>query len=185
MEKKLKNIIIYIVILILIALNIGVFIKNNFEKNTISEQEQKLQQIQNIYNLNQTSETKQKSLNEIEESLDAKVSSLAERERMQRYFGKFINAIENKNYTSAYNMLNENFKNTYFETQEKFEQYITTKYPTEFIIVEYNNIQREGELFILTVKILDGMNQQFESFEQRIVIRENNANDFTLSFQVV
>ena len=107
-----------------------------------------------------------------------------ERSRIERYFGKFINAIENKNYSSAYSMLNDSFKNTYFATQEAFEQYVSTKYPSEFIVVEYENIERQGELYVLTVSIDDGINQQFEKFEQRVVVRENGINDYTLSFQV-
>lgn len=184
MDKRLKKVLVYIVILILAALNIWVFIKYNFENNTISKEERDMQQLQNAFNLNETNNNSQNSVNEIQDSIDAKLASMDERSRVERYFGKFINAIENKNYASAYNMLNSNFKNTYFETQGKFEQYVLSKYPTEFIIVEYNNIERRGEVYVITATIADGMNQQFEKFEQRIVIRENKVNDFTISFQV-
>ena len=57
------------------------------------------------------------------------------------------------------------------------------KYPSS-MAVEYLNFERQGELFVLTVNIKDVFNSSASVINQRVVIRENEANDFTISFQV-
>ena len=77
-------------------------------------------------------------------------------------------------------MLYDEFRNTYFDTIEKFEDYVTTKYP-EIISVNYVSFQREGVYYILSVKIEDVTTNN--SFEQNFVIREYDYDNFVLSFQ--
>ena len=101
-----------------------------------------------------------------------------------KHFGEFIKYIEDERYDKAYSLLNESFKNRYFENIEKFIEYAKNKYPKKNIAVNYNENKRYGDLYILTVDISDLINNEFESFTQRIVIRENSANDFKISFQV-
>lgn len=174
MDKRLKNVIITIVILLLIALNIAVFIKYNTKENIINE---------NIITVEE--EEKQGStLSQIDTAIKSKVLEKGERERIEAYFGSFISEIQREDYEKAYNMLNENFKNNYFNQEADFENYIKSKYPTSNIIVKYNNIERQGEVFIITVTLDDAFDSNFEEIEQRVVIRENSANNFKISFQV-
>ena len=113
MDKRIINILLAIVVLILIAINIKIFINNYEEK--IAEQ--------NILNINDT--TIQNNAEEnIQNTITSKVADMTERSRMQTYFGTFISYIEEKDYESAYNLLNENFKNNYFSTIEQFEDYM-------------------------------------------------------------
>ena len=107
---------------------------------------------------------------------------MPDRNRMQVYFGTFITYIENNEYEKAYALLNENFKNNYFKTLSSFESYFEN-YPKN-IMVNYTDIDRQGELYILTVEISDMFDEETEPISQRVVIRENDLNDFTLSFQV-
>ena len=113
MDKNLKKILVSIGILVLVALNIWVFIKYNFNDENVSKEEKNIKQIQNVFNQYDNSQGSQNSVEQIENSIDAALASMDERSRIERYFGKFINAIENKNYSSAYSMLNDSFKNTY------------------------------------------------------------------------
>ena len=174
MDKRLKKIIIAIVILILIAINISIFIKYNKKENIIE---------QNTIEIQEKIEEKS-TLTGVDEKLKNKITGLGERERIEAYYGSFINAIQTKDYSKAYNMLNENFKNNYFNQEADFENYIKSKYPTSNIIVKYNNIERQGEVFIITVTLDDAFDSNFEEIEQRVVIRENSANNFKISFQV-
>lgn len=176
MDKRLKNIIIAIIILLLIALNIAVFIKYNKEENVVEENTI----IEEVLPEKEEGST----LDEIDATVRSKVTEMGERERIETYFGSYINAIQTKNYSKAYVMLNENFKNNYFKEEIDFENYIKQKYPTSNIIVKYNNIERQGEVFIITVTLDDAFDPNFEPIEQRVVIRENSANSFKISFQV-
>lgn len=171
MDKRIINILLTIVVLILIAINIKIYISNH-EEEKIAEQN-------NI----QISNTMQNNMEEdIQNTITSKVADMTERSRMQTYFGTFISYIEEKDYESAYNLLNENFKNNYFSTIEQFETYMQ-KYPKD-IAVDYKDIDRQGELFVLTVEIKDVFNSDAEKINQRVVIRELGVNQFTLSFQV-
>ena len=172
MDKKIINILLTIVALILIAINIKIFIDNNREEE-ISEQ--------NYNDLNNIT-TPNNNEKDIENTVTSKVADMTERSRMQTYFGTFISYIEEKDYESAYNLLNENFRNNYFSTINQFETYMQ-KYPKD-IAVDYLNIERQGELFVLTVEIKDVFNSDAEKINQRVVIRELGVNQFTLSFQV-
>lgn len=170
MKKKVVNLLLIIVVLIMIAINILIYIKNN----SANENEA----------LNENVQASNESLNEkeIENTINSRIEGMPDRNRMQVYFGTFITYIENNEYEKAYALLNENFKNNYFKTLSSFESYFEN-YPKN-IMVNYTDIDRQGELYILTVEISDMFDEETEPISQRVVIRENDLNDFTLSFQV-
>ena len=172
MDKKLINLLLIIVILILLAINIKIYINNNKDEESNS--------MQNIYVENNVQNIQEEK--DINNTITNKVSEMTERSRMQSYFGTFIKYIEKKEYESAYNLLNESFKNNYFTTLEEFENYVQ-KYPKN-IVVDYKNIDRQGELYVLEVEIKDVFDSTIEPITQRVVVRELGANEFTLSFQV-
>ena len=105
---------------------------------------------------------------------------------MQTYFGTYISYVENEKYQEAYNLLYDGFKQNYFPSIEDFTNYVQNNYPSN-IVVEYTNIERQGTIFILTVKIRDALNDstQTEVQENRVVVMENATNDFKLSFEVI
>ena len=170
MKKKVVNLLLIIVVLIMIAINILIYIKNN----SANENEA----------LNENVQASNESLSEkeIENTINSRIEGMPDRNRMQVYFGTFITYIENNEYEKAYALLNENFKNNYFKTLSSFESYFEN-YPKN-IMVNYTDIDRQGELYILTVEISDMFDEETEPISQRVVIRENDLNDFTLSFQV-
>lgn len=116
-----------------------------------------------------------------ENSSIEKLAAMTEKERITFYFSKYIESIITKDYETAYGMLYDEFKNTYFNTLEEFENYIIEKYP-EVTTVDYLGFQREGVYYILSTEIKDGFGEK--SFKQKFVIREYNFDDFVLSFQV-
>ena len=171
MDKRIINILLIIAVLILVAINIKIFINNHKEEEST---------VQN--NIDISNNIVQNTQEDIQNAITSKVANMTERSRMQTYFGTFISYIEEKDYESAYNLLNEDFRNNYFSTIEQFENYMQ-KYPKN-IAVDYQDIERQGELFILTVEIKDVFNNDAQKITQRVVIRELGVNQFTISFQV-
>lgn len=106
-----------------------------------------------------------------------------ERTRIQQYCGKFIRYIENKEYDKAYNLLYPDFKNNYFKTVEDFKKYAEEKFPQTLIAVEYNNIERQGQYYILFITIKTPLNVDY-SMDQKFILIENGFNDFKISFDV-
>ena len=180
-KSKLIYIILAIIILILIAINLQVFINNQYQvsqsQNQVINNAVQNQEINTNYNST--------SLEEDEENRTNKLTSLTERQRMQTYFGTYISYIENGDYESAYNLLYDEFKQNFFPTIDDFTTYAQNNYPSN-IVLEYTNIEREGTLFILTVKIRDALNdnRQTEVKDTQVVVMENGINDFKLSFEV-
>ena len=106
-----------------------------------------------------------------------------EESRIKYYVGTFISTyIGDEKYEMAYDLLSDGFKANYFETYEKFESYAKEKYPTS-LSLNYGEIQREGELYIIDVTVEDFFNEK-ATFTQTFVIKENNFNDYELAFSV-
>lgn len=180
MDKNLKRIIILIAILIIIAVILAIFInilgsRNNDEISS-----------ENATNTaNETSNAMPQNVisdEEIAKTRDDVLSSKTETSRIKAYVGQFFSTMESGEYQKAYNMLFDSFKSNYFPTEEQFEQYAVNKYP-ENIVLNYINVDREGTIYVLTIEVIDGLNKA-NSFEQKIVIEENELNDFNISFQM-
>lgn len=176
LNKQLKIIISTIIILILVALNLTIFISFNKENDNESKQTS----INQGEQINEYDEGDEETT--IEGSVDNKITTLSDGERMKAYFGKFVEAIEEQEYEVAYSYLNEEFKKNFFPSLEDFSQYIKTEIPYEDIVVKYSNIERKGEIFVLSVSLHDADNLIDTQKIRSVVIRENQYNDFTISF---
>lgn len=104
-----------------------------------------------------------------------------EKERMQIYLAKYFNYLENKEYEKAYNLLYEDFKNLYYPTFSFYKKYVEETYFVAMEI-EYEDIQRQGEYYIITVELIN-MLDPINTKMQKFVIYEKGTNDFVLSFQ--
>lgn len=172
-DKKITNLIFIIIILFLVAINIYIYIVNN--KTTIVESINN-KTVNDYYNDMASNE-------EVAQSITNNLNTMSERNRMQTYIGTYLTLIENQKYDEAYAKLNTTFKSTYFPTIEKYEEYIKSKYPKE-IGVTYENIERQGEYYIVTIKLYDTSDSKYSTMEQRIVIKETGNNIYEISFQV-
>lgn len=116
-----------------------------------------------------------------------KVSELAgkgERDRMEYYVKSFIEAVENREYEVAYDMLYEDFKNNYFPTLNDFEVYAKNTFPT-LCSIENTNIERNGDVYVLWVNLSDALAGRESTIEMNFVVQENDLNDFVMSFTVI
>ena len=162
-----KRIIAIIAVLLIVLFVISVARKVVVPEENLTE-EQKLQ----------LAETKK------EQAIIDDLAGMEERDRIEYYFGEFIRNIELDNYAEAYKVLNEDFKNTYFSTQDEFVKYVKAYFPNE-IAVEYNNIERNGNTYILWIKMSNALTVDKSSGRaMNVVIRENAVHDFELSFSV-
>lgn len=176
-QKKLLILLIIAILLILInAYNIGrlIIIANNrklAENGTSSN----LESSENV------------TAEEIEQNAEERevegLKDADERTRIQQYCGKFIRFIESKDYESAYNLLYPDFKNNYFKTLDDFTKYVQEKFPSDLIIVSYDNIERQGQYYVLFTTITSPLEPDY-SMDQRFFFVENDFNDFLLSFEV-
>lgn len=172
-KVNLKRIIILITILLfLLLIIIKCLTKNNKDSTNDNSQ--------NVISQNVMTIEENKSKRDLEFLMN-----MSERDRMQYYIGKYFSYIQDKNYGEAYSLLYEEYVQEYFSVYTDYVKYIQEKYPFELIAVEYNNIERLGDTYILWVNVVDAINgnpNSEEKLEQNFVIRENGFNDFDLSF---
>lgn len=168
-KKKNK----YIIGLVVIVIFMIIIIYNSTLTNVNNEE------------INEMPETEQQIQDKEDENIKAMLMKLNERDRMDYYFGKFVDFIEMEDYESAYNLLYDEFKQNYFPTLKSFEEYIPTLF-TEFCDIEFENIERNGNVYVLWINIADAINgKPGEKKQINVVIRENDYNDFEMSFSVI
>ena len=109
------------------------------------------------------------------------LSKLGEDDRIEQYISRFMEKIDNEEYEAAYGMLYEDFKTNYFPTLDSFEKYAKEKFP-KIMSLEHTNLERNGEIYVAWVTVYDLMKSKSEGVEMNFVIKENELNDFVLSF---
>jgi len=166
-NKKRFMIIVLILVSIVNLILIVKIVKLNKKNNSINNQS--------------ISSIQTKSEDEIELE---KLKKMTERDRMEFYFYKFISYIKGGDYEKAYDLLYPEFKENYFKTQEEFTNYVKKTYP-KTVGFSYNDIDRQGEIYVLLVDVMDTNKKVTNKKSQRVVIKENNFNDFVLSFQII
>lgn len=121
---------------------------------------------------------------EIDEMEINTVASLNERDRIEYYVSKFVEAIEEKDYEKAYDMLYDDFKENYFPTLSSFEEYAESKF-SKVLSLDHTNFERNGDYYILWITMSDPLSGKSSSKDMNFVVRENALNDFDLSFSVI
>lgn len=119
----------------------------------------------------------------VQDGIKERLKEMSEQKRVEYYASEFIKALEARNISYAYKLLNEDFQKNYFNSEEAFEQYIKKYFPKE-TSVKYKNMERLGDIYVLDVQIKDILSSDPNNFDCYIVVKENDYNDFELSFSV-
>lgn len=181
--KKIKSkvekidIVLIIIILILIIITLIVFFKKEIQPT-----EQNTYQLSTV--VKEENKNEQPQVPKTNEELIKHLSTLGERDRMEYYCGVYFKHIEKKQYESAYNLLYPEFKQNYFPTLEQYIEYIEKTYP-KYWALNYDDITRQGNIYVIRLQVLDVLGSKEDEKVQRIVVRENNFNEFDMSFQVI
>lgn len=99
---------------------------------------------------------------------------------------KFKQMINLKDYNSAYNVLDENFRNKNFGSVEKFEKYIKQNWP-EFIDFKCSNYKEVNDVGTMDVKITGrGVSEEElnKVIEKTFIVKLLDENNFVMSFNV-
>ena len=97
---------------------------------------------------------------------------------------KFFQMLNRKDYLLAYNVLDNEFKNKYFSTQEQFEKYLSDNF------YEFNNYYIQGiskgqDEYKIEIKITDSLNNNTESGKiKRFKVNIKEKNEYSISFNI-
>lgn len=100
--------------------------------------------------------------------------------KCQLNIDKFFKMINNKDYTHAYEVLDEGFKNNYFKSQEDFEKFVSSRF-YEFNNIKFNSASNEGDVYIFKLTVTNVKNSN-SSFDMNIFIKLKDNMDFVMSF---
>ena len=168
--KKSKRLIIVIgiilIILILLLVVLKVFNKQN---NQLSEND--------IQKISEEADKKEK------DAILERLYKMSEQERINYYCAEFFKLIDTKKYEQAYNLLYDEYKENYFPSLASFKRYVQEYFPDD-IALNFTNIERLGEIYVLWVDVKDSLNgvKFGHNFSMNVVVKENDYNDYVLSF---
>ncbi len=176
---KFNDLVILTIVLILTVISLSFFVKEVLSSKTPDETAGAKK-----FTVVKEKEKEQIQVAKTDEEIIKKLSTQGEWDRMDYYCGVYFKHLAEKEYESAYNLLYSEFKEKYFPTLETFREYVEKTYPNDFSWVD-DDITRQGNIYVLKVKLLDTKGTKDNEKSQRIVLKENNYNDFVISFQVI
>ena len=94
---------------------------------------------------------------------------------------KWVDMLNNRDYTAAYNVFDETFRNNTFGSEEAFETYMRENYPLHYS-VQYSTYKEEMNTFVQTIYLKDITNQSTDSKQLTIIMQLKDNYDFVMSF---
>lgn len=185
-KQKKNNNIKYIVAIILIAI---IMIINLIVIIRLTKKPKSANQANNPI----SSESNNDDTEEDSGSREDDVKSLPETLRIKRYIGFFLEDIENGDYQSAYDVLNEDFKKTYFTNLDEFKEYADKNFNSSIMTLTYDNVERlgnskTGNMYVVWVTISNMFQSKLKDGEglpqTNFVIIEYDYNKYEMSFSV-
>ena len=184
-KNDIKYIIIAIIVIALIMIGVLSFVINAIIKST---------QKGNNTNItaNSTNASSEETVDEQTIQLD-EIKQLSESGRMKRYIGNFFNSIEDGDYQSAYNVLNEDFKKRYFSNINEFTTYAKKNFGSSMVGISYDNIERlgnnkTGNMYVILLTISNVFQKKLNEDEKLpqtyFVIVEKDYDNYEMSFSV-
>lgn len=132
-------------------------------------------------------DSEEQALLEIEEDINNmqihKLSGMEERDRIDYYVSNFVQLLQYKDYETAYELLNKDFKDNFFPTLDSFKDYAKKRFYSE-ISVEYENIERAGDIYVVWANMTNLLGKSTNKDSINFVIKENDLNNYEISFSV-
>lgn len=96
---------------------------------------------------------------------------------------KWIQMLNNRDYTSAYNVLDENFRNSKFGNVEQFENYMRENYPLHYK-AQYSDFTEENGTYTLEILLSDITGEDKNEKQTTIIMQLKENYEFVMSFNV-
>ena len=112
-------------------------------------------------------------------------SKLTQSEKVQANVYIFLQMINTKDYSHAYELLDETFRNNNFDTLDKFKEYVNTNFFNYNLNTTSNvDISNEGSTYIYETKIRSGVGSAAETKNLTVIMQLKEGTDFVMSFSL-
>lgn len=112
-----------------------------------------------------------------------KYSKLSSQEKAVSNVDKVMKLINEKNYSTVYNYLNSEFKNTYFPTLDRFTNYMKQNFFDNNIVGQMT-VGNQGDNYIVTVPYKEFLSAAAEEKEVVFLVRLKEGTNFELSINI-
>ncbi len=96
---------------------------------------------------------------------------------------KWIQMLNNRDYTAAYNVLDQNFRNNKFGTVEQFENYMRENYPLHYKS-QYSDFTEERGTYTLDISLSDITGEDKNEKQITLIMQLKENYEFVMSFDV-
>lgn len=96
---------------------------------------------------------------------------------------KWIQMLNNRDYTAAYNVLDETYRNNTFGNEEQFEATMREKLPLHYK-AEYSNFSEENETYLQDITLTDITEENEDSVQISVIMQLKEDLDFVMSFSI-
>lgn len=110
-------------------------------------------------------------------------SKLTPNEKIQANVYIFLQMINTKDYSHAYELLDETFKSNNFDTLDKFKEYVNTNFFNYNLNTTSNvDINNEGSTYIYKTRLRSGAGSAAETKDLTVIMQLKEGTDFVMSF---
>lgn len=118
------------------------------------------------------------------EEYATKYKSLKNQDKGKMNINKFFEMINMQDYTLAYNLLDEEFKATYFKTQADFENFVK-QYMFKYNKVAYRTYSDKiGSLLVYQITLTDATKDSNNEVKCNIIMKLLEETKFVMSFEI-
>lgn len=111
-------------------------------------------------------------------------SKLSEENKVQSNVYIFLQMINTKDYSHAYELLDSTFRNNNFDTLEKFEEYVNQNFFTYNLNTTDIDINQEGNYYIYESTIRSDSSSAAETKKLTVIMQLLEGTDFVMSFSI-
>ena len=121
-----------------------------------------------------------------DEELDKQYMNLSTQAKVVNNINKWIKMLNNRDYTAAFNVLDETFRTQNFDNDvDNFEQYMRERFPEHYDFEQIEYSEESGiSVQTLTLKNIAGGSLD-EEIEETIYMQIGEGTDFVMSFNVI
>ena len=106
-----------------------------------------------------------------------------EQQKVAMNIDKWVQMLNTRDYTNAYNVVDETFRNNNWGSEEAFEQYMRELLPLHYD-VEYTTYSNENSTYVQTINLTDITGETDETINLNIIMQLKDNYEFVMSFSV-
>ena len=112
-----------------------------------------------------------------------KYNNASETEKVALNVNKIISMINDRDFSTLYSLLDETYKNTYFQNSDEFDYYMRNMYG--HVTYEISNSIKERDTYVIDVNLKNISNSNSVIKEMKIMMQLKNNMDFKISFEYI